>query len=283
MIPSMPLGLAAIASVLLLSACSATTPIQKKDENPAMGGTNTAPNQTVTVHLEGKPMASPDAPVQLPLKPQQAPAMQQPAYMPPYGQGGYAAPGYVPGYAPAPTYGNPYAAAPVSASQVPVTKMDSQAEAPNKYFLVKEKSSKQPELIKITAIGYGSESTFEGFTVGQRRLMAIRASKLDAYRSLAEQIMGIKIDSNTSLATLTAKNDSFRARVNAMVRGARVISVTPLADENYETVVEVYVSREFFNQVFVYNAANDSNATGLGPIELTCGSQLNCVELDAIQ
>ena len=116
----------------------------------------------------------------------------------------------------------------------------------------KQYKKKKVDLIKITGIGYGSESTYEGYTPGQRRLMAIRASKLDAYRSLAEQLNGIKIDSNTSVATLTAQNDSFRARVNAVVRGARVISITPMADRNYETVLEVYVDREFFNSAFIY-------------------------------
>ncbi|BBP45497.1 hypothetical protein THMIRHAS_08700 [Thiosulfatimonas sediminis] len=112
----------------------------------------------------------------------------------------------------------------------------------------------KPELIKITGIGYGAESTFEAYTPGQRRLMAIRSSKLDAYRALAEQISGIKIDSNTAVSTLTAKNDSFRARVNTVVRGARVVSVTPMADNNYETVLEVYVDKGFFEKAFVYTA-----------------------------
>ncbi|VAW46771.1 Flagellar protein FlgP [hydrothermal vent metagenome] len=113
----------------------------------------------------------------------------------------------------------------------------------------------KPELMKISGIGYGAESTFGAYTPGQRRLMAIRASKLDAYRALAEQLYGIKIDSNTSISTLTAKSDSFRARVNAVVRGARIVSVTPMADRNYETVLEVYVDKQFFEETFVYTAS----------------------------
>ena len=113
---------------------------------------------------------------------------------------------------------------------------------------------KKPELMKISGIGYGAESTFGAYTPGQRRLMAIRSSKLDAYRALAEQLYGIKIDSNTSVSTMTAKNDSFRARVNAVVRGARMVSVTPMADQNYETVLEVYVDKRFFEETFVYTA-----------------------------
>ena len=118
----------------------------------------------------------------------------------------------------------------------------------------------KPELLKITGIGYGAESTYAAYTPGQRRLMAIRSSKLDAYRALAEQLYGIKIDSNTSVATLTAKNDSFRARVNAVVRGARVVSVTPMADNNYETVLEVYVDKSFFEEAFIYSGSREAAA-----------------------
>lgn len=130
---------------------------------------------------------------------------------------------------------------------------------------IKKEAIKRPELIKINGIGYGSESTYEAYTPGQRRLMAIRASKLDAYRSLAEQLSGIKIDSNTSVATLTSQSDSFRARVSAIVRGARVVSITPMADHNYETVLEVYVDRSFFDNVFVYTAKQNPEATLMSP------------------
>jgi len=131
------------------------------------------------------------------------------------------------------------------------------AQAPVVAPVVKAET-KKPELLKITGIGYGAESTYAAYTPGQRRLMAIRSSKLDAYRALAEQLYGIKIDSNTSVATLTAKNDSFRARVNAVVRGARVVSVTPMADQNYETVLEVYVDKKFFEEAFIYSGSTSS-------------------------
>jgi len=141
---------------------------------------------------------------------------------------------------------------------------------------------KKPELIKIVGIGYGSESTYEAYTPGQRRLMAIRASKLDAYRSLAEQIYGIKIDSNTTVSAMMAKNDSFRARVNAVVRGARIVSVTPMADHNYETVLEVYVDKNFFRQNFVYSGDCPDGGCypeeAYQPVELTCDARMNCTE-----
>lgn len=135
----------------------------------------------------------------------------------------------------------------------------------------------EPELIKITGIGYGAESTYEAYTPGQRRLMAIRSSKLDAYRALAEQLYGIKVDSNTAVSTLTAKNDSFRARVNALVRGARVVSITPMADNNYETVLEVYIDQSFFRNTFVYSSCADGSCHR-EPIDAAelCGQGMKC-------
>jgi hypothetical protein len=112
---------------------------------------------------------------------------------------------------------------------------------------------KEQAKVKITGVGYGAESSFEDLSPGQRRLMAIRASKMDAYRSLAEQLSGIQINSTTTISTLSARNDSFRAKVDSIVRGARVVSITPLADSNYETILEVYVSKEFYEKTFVYN------------------------------
>lgn len=97
------------------------------------------------------------------------------------------------------------------------------------------------ERVRVAAIGYGTESLYEAYTPGQRRLMAIRASKLDAYRSLAEQLNGIEIEGNTTVGAMAVKSDSFRARISAVVKGARVTSVTPMADGNYETVIEVFV------------------------------------------
>ena len=130
---------------------------------------------------------------------------------------------------------------------------DSPQEASSNFVKESKPSYNTAELIKITGIGYGAASAFANVTKGQRLLMAIRASKLDAYRALAEQLHGIKIDSNTAISTLTAKNDSFRARVNAVVRGARVVSITPMPDNNYETVLEVYIDSDFFKSTFVYS------------------------------
>jgi hypothetical protein len=126
--------------------------------------------------------------------------------------------------------------------------------------------------IKLSAVGYGSSSSFEGYTAGQKRLMAMRASKLDAYRSLAEQVQGVRVNGNSTVAGAMVQIDSFRVLVDAYLRGAQVVSVTPMADGNYETTVELTLDSKFFNSApqqyrdFVPTAIVGSNIKGaVGP------------------
>jgi len=111
--------------------------------------------------------------------------------------------------------------------------------------------------VRITATGYGATSNFDGYSTGQRRLMAMRASKLDAYRALAEQVYGVRIKGNTTVGALVAQNDGYRVYVDAYLRGARVVSVTPMAEGNYETEVEIEMPADFARRVAT-TAANSS-------------------------
>ena len=60
----------------------------------------------------------------------------------------------------------------------------------------------------------------------QRRLLAIRAAKLDAYRGLTEQVYGQYLDSTTTVADMVVRSDSFRARVEG-VYGANLVQIEP--------------------------------------------------------
>lgn len=105
----------------------------------------------------------------------------------------------------------------------------------------------QPQPVKLTAIGYGASSSFQGYTPGQMTLMAMRASKLDAYRALAEQVYGVRVTGNSTVSAMAVQNDSFRVYVDSYVRGAKVVSVSSMADGNYETVLELELNPEFYN------------------------------------
>ena len=125
--------------------------------------------------------------------------------------------------------------------------------------------------IKLTAVGYGATSSYDGYTQGQKRLMAMRASKLDAYRALAEQIYGVRVVGNSTVSALAAQNDSFRVYVNAFVRGSRLVSVTAMADGNYETELEIEVDQNFYDYFRkgavapAGNSAPSGNKGAVGP------------------
>lgn len=102
-----------------------------------------------------------------------------------------------------------------------------------------------PGIVRVSAVGYGSTSAITGLTPGQKKLLGMRASKMDAYRSMAEQVAGVRVTGNTTIADMMAKNDGLRIAVDAYVRGARVVTVTPMSDGNYETILEVELDNQF--------------------------------------
>ncbi|MBE9608614.1 LPP20 family lipoprotein [Chitinilyticum litopenaei] len=117
---------------------------------------------------------------------------------------------------------------------------------------------------RVTAVGYGTTPTIEGLSPDQRRMMAIRASKLDAYRSLAETVAGLKLTGQSTVNAATLTSDSFRVYVEAYLRGARVVSVTPLPGNGYETVLELSLSPDFqreAQQAAVVSESGSSSAT----------------------
>ncbi len=73
----------------------------------------------------------------------------------------------------------------------------------------------------------------------QQRLMAIRASKLDAYRSLAEQVYGQYLDANTTISDMVVMSDNFRAKVEGVIYGAVVVSIMPVGEDTYETTLSL--------------------------------------------
>ena len=91
----------------------------------------------------------------------------------------------------------------------------------------------------LTATGYAVVSTQPGQSVEQRRLMAIRAARMSAMRELAEQIHGLKVDSNTTVIDLMVQNDTFRGIVSGVIRGARTVRINPTGSDTYETVLEI--------------------------------------------
>lgn len=91
----------------------------------------------------------------------------------------------------------------------------------------------------LMATGYAVISVQNHKLPAQQRLMAIRASKLDAYRALTEQVYGQHLDASTTVADMVVMNDTFRTRVEGVVYGAVLVSITPVGDDTYETTMSL--------------------------------------------
>ncbi len=91
----------------------------------------------------------------------------------------------------------------------------------------------------IRATGYAVISTQNHKNPSQQRLMAIRASKLDAYRALTEQVYGQQLDATTTVAEMMITSDTFRTRVQGIIYGAVLESITPIGDDTYETTMSL--------------------------------------------
>jgi outer membrane protein FlgP len=91
----------------------------------------------------------------------------------------------------------------------------------------------------ITATGYAVVTIQNHKNPAQQRLMAIRASKLDAYRNLTEQVFGQQLDASSTVADMVVTNDTFRTKVEGVIYGARLVSITPVGEDTYETTLSL--------------------------------------------
>jgi hypothetical protein len=91
----------------------------------------------------------------------------------------------------------------------------------------------------LVATGYAVVSVQNHKNPAQQRLLAIRASKLDAYRSLTEQVYGQQLDATTTVADMTVMSDTFRAKVEGVIYGAVLVSIAPVGEDTYETTLSL--------------------------------------------
>jgi hypothetical protein len=91
----------------------------------------------------------------------------------------------------------------------------------------------------LTATGYAVVSVQNHKIPAQQRLMAIRASKLEAYRALTEQVYGLQLDANSTVADMMVTHDAFRSRVQGIIYGATLVSITPVSEDTYETTLSL--------------------------------------------
>jgi len=149
-------------------------------------------------------------------------------------------------------------------------------EAP-KVVVVKEEVNRF-DPIKVRVTGSGAAPVSRSLTASQRKLLSIRAAKLDAFRAVAEQVQGMKLVGNSSVANMASVNDSFRTYVDAFLRGVNIISTSVHADGSSEVVAEIVLDKDFYREFksalqqsgSVMKAAKQNGAQGV-----QCGAD-NC-------
>ena len=102
--------------------------------------------------------------------------------------------------------------------------------------------------ITIRATGGGAPPE-RAINPAQARLMTERAAKLDAYRNLLEQAFGVAIRAKSTVRDFILKNDTIRSRVEAYIRGAKVVDTQYKDDGGVEVEMEVTLGYDF-RQIF---------------------------------
>ncbi|WP_434628230.1 LPP20 family lipoprotein [Chromobacterium sp. CV08] len=144
--------------------------------------------------------------------------------------------------------------------------------------VVKEVSPFQPIIVRVT--GTGAAPYTNSLTPSQRKLLAMRAARLDAFRAIAEQVQGMKLVGNSSVSNMIANNDSFRTYVDAYLRGVTIVSTSMKPDGTSEAVAEITLDQEFYRQFrntldktgSVMQASKDVGTAGALCPEGNCGA-----------
>jgi hypothetical protein len=93
--------------------------------------------------------------------------------------------------------------------------------------------------LDMMAVGFASITAQSGSDPAQRRLQALRAAKMDAYRNLAEQLYGLELAGETTVAEGRVGGDALRTRFTGTIAGAEIVSLEPLGNDSYQATIRL--------------------------------------------
>ncbi|MFD0857553.1 LPP20 family lipoprotein [Roseovarius aquimarinus] len=94
-----------------------------------------------------------------------------------------------------------------------------------------------PAPVQFIGTGMSQVRTQPGASINEKRLMAIRAARMEALRDLTEQIHGISLDAQTTLRDEVLVSDAVRGIVAGEIRGARTLAITPKGEDGYSVTM----------------------------------------------
>ncbi|SFM78512.1 LPP20 family lipoprotein [Marinobacter zhejiangensis] len=101
----------------------------------------------------------------------------------------------------------------------------------------------EPIVVRVSGFGTYAEAADRLDT--RKRLLARRASQLDAYRNLAERVYGTVIFGSSTVNDFVLNGDNFRTYVDSYIRGAKMVAVNEHSDGVVETVMELKLEPRF--------------------------------------
>lgn len=94
----------------------------------------------------------------------------------------------------------------------------------------------------LTAVGYANINEQRGRDTAEKQVRAMRASKIDAYRELAEQVYGMRVSGRSQLQDQRMGTELTAGAVDGVIRGAEVVRSYKVGD-NYVTELRLDIRK----------------------------------------
>ncbi|MCW8996196.1 MAG: hypothetical protein OQK77_10335 [Psychromonas sp.] len=97
----------------------------------------------------------------------------------------------------------------------------------------------------VTSVGYAPIASQKGDSFDLKMINAIKVSKLEAYKEMAEQVYGVLVSAENNVDGARLQDDLIKSQVKGLVRGARVLKSYHEGDV-YITELELDMRRSPF-------------------------------------
>ena len=106
----------------------------------------------------------------------------------------------------------------------------------------RERCWEDEQCLRLTGVGLGAVREDDDRPAALRHLAAMRAAKMDAVRSLAEQAKGIRLQSRSHGISSELAADRIVMQTDGVLKGVRFLKVESIEPGIYQAVAEMDVT-----------------------------------------